>query len=500
MIPVTDQPSLRRRVDGRMLFRRAALALALGLGGALVIRDVVETTHDRLLDGSVLAIAERLGMDEDNEVTVDLPRVALGMLESQAQDRIYYRVSYDGSLVTGYRDLPEVEGRALRPGEVRHWDATMRGAPVRVAAQARWIYGKPEPVVVEVAETRDGRRALHRGLLADLAGLEAGLLGLMGALAWYAIGRGLAPLTRLSAEIASRAAPGAINLQPLDPGSVPREALAPVQAMNVLLERLSQSMGAVRRFTADASHQIRTPLAAARMHLELIRRHYARLPIPPEVGAALDDAQGATWRLENLVRQLLVLARADEQAGEAVPLAPMDLAETVAEIVAERVPHALERGIEIQFERRDETVPILGDPLLAGEIIANLIDNAIRYNRRGGMVIVRVASAPSGGARAEVEDDGPGIPPDERAKAFERFHRITRPGGPEGSGLGLAIVRTLADRIGAAVTLADPTSGTGLLATIVFAPAIYPAEEAAGGVAPALREAHAALHKSRRAS
>ncbi len=98
-----------------MLLPAAAVALALGLGGALVIRDVVETTHDRLLDGSVLAIAERLAVDEDNEVTVDLPRVALGMLESQAQDRIYYSVSYRGQLVTGYRDLPRPASE-LAPG------------------------------------------------------------------------------------------------------------------------------------------------------------------------------------------------------------------------------------------------------------------------------------------------------------------------------------------------------------------------------------------------
>src|SRR5690348_14124291 len=109
----------------RMLLPATVLAVVLGLGGAWVIRGVVETTSDRLLDGSVLAIAERLGVDEDNEVTVDLPRAALGMLESQAQDRIYYSVTYDGALVTGYRDLPQAEVTRLRPGTMYHWDAVM---------------------------------------------------------------------------------------------------------------------------------------------------------------------------------------------------------------------------------------------------------------------------------------------------------------------------------------------------------------------------------------
>lgn len=198
------QPSLRRNLMVRMLLPAAALAVVLGAGGALLIRDVVETTHDRLLDGSVLAIAERLAVDEDGEVTVDLPPVALGMLESQAQDRIYYSVSYNGALVTGYRDLSLANASRMMIGVTRHWDATMRGVTVRVAAQARRIYGKPEPVLVEVAETRNAREALQRRLLGGLGLLEAGLLGLVGVLAWGGISRGLEPLNRLSTEINCR--------------------------------------------------------------------------------------------------------------------------------------------------------------------------------------------------------------------------------------------------------------------------------------------------------
>ena len=208
-----------------------------------MIRGVVETTSDRLLDGSVLAIAERLGLDEENEVTVDLPRVALGMLESRAQDRIYYSVSYGGQLVTGYRDLPRADMSALSDGTMHHWDGMMRGAPVRVAAQVRRLYGKPEPVLVQVAETRDARRALEFQLLGSLAALETILLGLVGVLAWFAIARGLRPLTDLSAEIGHRAAPGAVNLQPLKTTHAPQEALAPVQAFNALLGRLAELDG-----------------------------------------------------------------------------------------------------------------------------------------------------------------------------------------------------------------------------------------------------------------
>jgi two-component system sensor histidine kinase TctE len=454
------RPSLRRRLIAGTLLPAAVLAVALGAGGSLLIHNVVESTHDRLLDGSVLAIADRLAVDEDNEVTVDLPAVALGMLESQAQDSIYYSVSYNGTLVTVYRDLPRADDARMTPGVTEHRNATMRGASVRVAAQARRIYGKPDPVLVEVAETRNARRALEGRLLAALAALEAGLLGLVGLLAWHGIGRGLAPLTRLSAEIDRRAVPGAVSLRPLDAERVPDEALAPVLAFNALLERLDGALAAMRRFTADASHQLRTPLAVLRMHLELARR----AGTDGAAGqAALDDIEGAARRLEHLLAQLIALARADDGAGGFVPEAAFDLAELAAEVVAEQVPQAIARGGDVRFERPEGVVPILGQRLLVGEIIANLVDNAIRYNRAGGTVTVQVSAG-----RIAIADEGPGIPEAERAKVFERFYRVARSGGPEGSGLGLAIVRTLADRLGAAITLHDRPGGPGLRVEVAF--------------------------------
>lgn len=459
-------PSLRRGLMLRMLLPASALAGVLGLGGALVIRDVVETTHDRLLDGSVLAIAERLALDEDNEVTVDLPRVALGMLESQSQDRVYYSVSYRGQLVTGYRDLPRPD-EEVEPGPTRHRDAVMRGAAVRIAARARRVYGKPGAVLVQVAETRDARSSLELRLLGGLVLLEGVLLALVGILTWYGIGRGLAPLDRLSAEIAGRAAPGAVSLLPLDVSAVPVEARAPVLAFNTLLGRLDEVMGAVRRFTGDASHQMRTPLAVLRMHVDLARRHGAGTA--PEGRAALDDIEGAARRLEHLLAQLLALARADEDPG-AIALTEMDLAGIAATVLADHVPRALRAGIEVEYEGPDGPVMVTGHPTLVGEILGNVIDNAVRYAGAGARVVVRVADSGEG-AFAEIEDDGPGIPPEHRETVFSRFYRIARSDGPEGSGLGLAVVRALADRIGAAVTLHDGAGGgPGLRVRIVFPP------------------------------
>ncbi|MGU3388680.1 sensor histidine kinase N-terminal domain-containing protein [Methylobacterium sp. D53M] len=457
-------PSIRRRLLVRMLLPALALALLLGFAGALVIRNVVETTHDRLLDGSVLAIAERLTV-EDGEVSVDLPRVALGMLESQAQDRIYYSVTYGGALVTGYRDLPGLDVDTLPLGVTTHRDGIVRGAAVRIAAQARRVYGKPDPVLVQVAETREARQGLERRLLAGLALAELGLMGLIGALSWYSIDSSLRPLTRLSDAIDRRAVPGAINLQPLDVAGVPREALAPVLALNTLLERLEQAIAGERTFTSDASHQLRTPLAVLRMHVELLRR---LTPGEPAHAAAIDDIDGAARRLERLLAQLIALARADAGAAATDAAAAItDLNDIAARVVTEQVPHALARGGEIVLDRPDGAVPIVGDAFIVGEILTNLVDNAIRYNRPEGTTVVRVRRTETG-ACVDVEDEGPGIPPEVREKVFERFYRVATRDGPDGSGLGLAIVRALADRIGGAVTLGSRVGGSGLVARARF--------------------------------
>ncbi|MFD1627484.1 sensor histidine kinase [Azospirillum griseum] len=466
-------PSLRRRLLTRLLVPLGALAVGLGVGGAALIHGFVQSTHDRVLAGSVLAIAERLAVnDDDGEVTVDLPAVAFGMLESQARDNIYYNVSHRGGIVTGYLDLPTLDPDTLPLNSTRFRDDRYHGHPVRIAAQTRRLYGQSQPILVQVAETTEGRRALEIRLLLWLTVLELALVVGSGVLVWGAVGRGLAPLLRLRRVIDSRSASGSMALVPLPLAVVPREALPLVVAINGLLERLDQSIGAMRRFTADASHQLRTPLAVLRTHLALLRRHGTDTP---EGRAALEDVEGAARRLERLLTQLLALARADEDSPVPPPVETTDLVQTAADIAAEQVPAALACGVDVLFDAPPDDAPRLvnGNAVLVGELLANLIDNAIRYNRPGGSVAVRVigpADAPS----LEVEDDGPGIPADQRDRVFERFFRLpqTAERARNGSGLGLAIVRALADRLGAEVALQDRTDGgPGLRVTVRFRPA-----------------------------
>lgn len=466
-------PSLRRRLLTRLLVPLAALAVGLGVGGAALIHGFVQSTHDRLLSGSTLAIAERLAVgDDDGEVTVDLPTVAFGMLESQARDNIYYNVAMEGGVITGYLDLPLPDIAGMPTNVTVFRDGSYRGHPVRIAAQLRRLYGVAQPVLVQVAETTDGRRALAADLLLWLTLLEVALVVGSGFLVWGAVGRGLEPLGRLRRVIDSRSARGSLALVPLPLAEVPGEVQPLVVAINGLLARLDQSIGTMRRFTADASHQLRTPLAVLRTHLALLGRHGTGTP---EGQAALEDVEGAVRRLERLLTQLLALARADEEAPIASPtLETADLQRVAMDVAAEQVPAALALDVELRFEGLEDrpedrledrprvgSARALGNPVLIGELLGNLLDNAIRYNRRGGTVTVRVLTDPP---RLEVEDDGPGIPATERDRVFERFHRLERRGQPArtGSGLGLAIVRALADRLGAGLRLDDGQGGRGL--------------------------------------
>jgi two-component system, OmpR family, sensor histidine kinase TctE len=454
--------SLRRRLLVSLLVPGLILAVLLGVGGAVLINDVVAATHDRLLDGALLAISERVGVEE-GEVTVDIPLAAFGMLESQAQDSIYYSIVYDGHIVTGYSDLPLDGQLRLAPGKTVYRDAIYKGQSVRLAAQSRWLYGKSKPVLVAIAETTSARRALEHRMLLALALLETALLTVLGVLAWFAVDRGLRPLTDLSDAIDARGVHNALSFDPLDLQSVPTEALAPAIALNALLRRLHDSVGANQRFTADASHQMRTPLAIMQTHLTLARRHIAA---PDIVDTALTELDNAVRRLDRMASQLIALARADESTkSSAEPVC--DLGLVVPELVADRFPHALAAGIEIQVERPDGPILIRSPELLVRELAANLLDNAIRYNHKGGSVDVRIGiDQPV--TRLEIEDSGPGIPAAERARVFDRFYRIPRTDGPQGSGLGLAIVRAICDRIGASITLGDRLEGAGLLVTVEF--------------------------------
>lgn len=458
-------PSLRRHSLRRRLLAWLLLATAV-LGAAALIdtwreaQRMANALADRVLAGSALVIAERASLDDQGLIAIDIPYGALEMLSSAAQDRVFYRVDGPpGRLVTGYDDLPVAPAR---PGaEPAFADSQFRGAPVRVASLARAAStGIDEvPFVVTVAETTNARDALTRAILMRSALRLALMIGGAALIVWIAVSVSLRPLYRLGEEIAARS-PG--DLSPITT-PVPTEIAGLVATVNGFMHRLGAALEAMRNFTGNAAHQLRTPLAVVRTQLALA----ARAPSLPEAQAAAGKGDAGVAHAERILAQLLLLARVD--AGGGGELQRLDLTALARDLTADHIPQAAEAGIDLGFEG-DEPVFVRAEPLLLGEALTNLLSNALNHAGPAVEVTIRVRRA---GAQAllEVEDNGPGIPAAQRHAVIGRFNRAASgdsvPARP-GLGLGLSVVDEIARLFGGRLELVEAAAGQGLLARITL--------------------------------
>jgi len=438
-----------------------AAAILIGVVGATLIADVVRRTNDRVLGGALGAIAETVQV-ERGEVTLDLPAAAFGMLENTERDNVYYRVAVGTDLLTGYADLPAPDPATLAIDVPRYRFARYRDQQIRIAEVRRALPRIDKPVIVQIAETLDNRGALTRRLMLALLIGECVLVGAAALLLRPALGWSLRPLARLRGAVEARDERARPDFSPLDTGPLPSELRPLASAFDRLLAQLDTATVGVRRFTADASHQMRTPLSVLKVQVALARRGS-----DAERREALDEIADVAVRLERLVTQLLALARAEE-AGVSAPLEAVDLREVASAVIARQINQAIRAGVDLVLESDVQTqYMVSGHRTLIFEILSNLIDNGIRYNRRGGMVSVAL-QADDAQIAVVVADDGPGIAPAYREKVFDRFVRLGTANSPEGSGLGLAIVRSAATRLTATVGFVDVDRGTAIV--LRFAP------------------------------
>jgi signal transduction histidine kinase len=336
-------------------------------------------------------------------------------------------------------------------------NATALGyADVRVAGGSWRTYGlQTLDGVIQIAQPLRVRAAFARGAALRVVIPLLLLLPLLGAAIVGVVGNGLRPLRRVATEVQRR---DAHSLTPLATERLPQEVAPLIDALNRLLLRLHAAFQAQRAFVADAAHELRSPLTAVRLQLQLLDRapdEAARREARANLGAAVD-------RAIHLVEQLLTLARSEprEEAGEwsAIPLE-----QATADGIADANALAVARRIDLGLEA--EPAAVQGDRDALRVLVRNLVDNAVRYTPEGGQVRVSTHQQTSG-ATLEVVDTGPGIPPSDRERAFDRFYR--RSNAPEGgSGLGLAIVKAIADRHGAQIRL-DDAPGGGLKVTVAF--------------------------------
>lgn len=402
--------------------------------------ELEELLDSHLAQAAAVLVAQQYDADDD-EHHVDAPQL------HRYASTVAFQVFHQGRLALHSADAPRrplVEDRGRDPGGFH--SVRIDGVHWRVFVTR----GAERDVSVYVGERVASRNAILWAVLRGTLWPMVVALPLLGLGAWWAVRRGVAPLHRLGRQLAQRR-PQA--LEPLALDAADRELVPMLDALNGLFERIDALMGAERRFTADAAHELRTPIAAIRAQAQValaegddeLRRH------------ALNATIAGCDRAARLIDQLLTLSRI-ESAG-ALVTAAVDLAALTQRVVGELAPRSIAKAQTIEF---NATAPALitGDETLLAVLLRNLVDNAIRYSPSGARIVVAVGRSDAG-VELDIDDSGPGLGDVERRRLGERFFRV---GGHEesGSGLGWSIVQRIAQVHGLSVAAESPGKLGGL--------------------------------------
>ena len=404
------------------------------------------------------------------------------LLKADDEDRVFFQVlGQRGEFVAG--DVRpagafRIRCRVRRP-EVRFRDDQVRDETVRVAYL--WLPslgGDGGGPLVQIAETLDKRSRLATEIIKGVILPQFVILPLAVLLVWLALARGIRPLNELQQRIRRREN---TDLSPIEERDVPEEVAPLVSAINDLLQRLDQSVGAQRHFLADAAHQLKTPLAGLRTQAELAERELdAGNGDPKALKHTLQQISLSSQRAAHMVNQLLAMARAEAQE-QTLRHEPVDVAELVRDTVRDFVPKALDKRIDLGYEgpSSEVTAMLQAQPVLLRELVRNLVDNALQYTPSGGAVTARVMPDPFGQVLVlQVEDSGPGVPLAERELIFRPFYRALGT-NVDGTGLGLAIVQEIAQQHDAEIVVGDAHPRTGSAAPGALFTVRFPVKPAA---------------------
>jgi two-component system OmpR family sensor kinase/two-component system sensor histidine kinase QseC len=422
--------SIRLRL---LLSLLAMLALAALAMGALTYRSVLAEA-EALFDYQLTQMALSLR---------DQGAIAAAQADSLADAQLDFVIqiwTVDGRSIYASRAHTDLPARAL-----------LGLADITTATGDTWrTYGvATHERVIQVAQPVRIRQRLATAAALRAAAPLLVIAPLLAVVIWWLAALTLAPLQRVAADVRRR---DIGSLQPLPTGGLPDEVSTLVSALNALLQRLAASLDTQRAFVADAAHELRSPLTALKLQMQLLQR------APDEAGRNEAVAALTTGidRAARLVEQLLALAR-NEPGAPATRTAPVDLAEVARQAVADTLGFATSRGSRVAV-LADAPVSVLGDATALQVLVRNLVDNAVRYAPPAARIEVRVQATPDGSATLQVDDSGAGIPTAERERVFDRFYRRAN-ADATGSGLGLAIVRNIADAHGAQISLGDSPLG-----------------------------------------
>lgn len=453
------QVSIKQRLLILLMGGLCAISAIMFFEARSSARTAANEAYDRALLGSALAILERVLVVGD-KIEVDIPHVALEMLVTDHQDRIYYQVeTQGGEFLTGYNNLPALPSAAKAgPFAPTFYDGVYKGKNIRIGMVQDYV-SSPEistRVIVKVAETTDARDALIAKMVQNAVMRQFILIMVAGLIMWIGISWGFKPLIRLQQSLNRR---NPDELHPIQ-HNVPIEVQSLVGAINNLMERLSESMASMRRFTSNAAHQLRTPLAAIQTQTELA----LKTQNIHDLHDRFEHLKRSTQQSTRLINQLLSLARiGPNETGST--LLPLDLVVVAQKVTMELVPHALENDMDLGFEHDQPTAMMSGNEALLFEATKNLIENAINYCPKKSEITVKVFHHAQQ-ICLEVQDNGPGIEPELQEAIFERFNRGHRNDG-DGCGLGLSIVKEIVERHYGHLTL-DKSSPRGATFRMTF--------------------------------
>lgn len=421
------------------------------------VRRAADAAYDRSLLGALKSIDANVST-ESGGLAVELPYRMFEFFELTASGPVHYRVATaDGLVELGSPDLPAPPA-PLVLGVPQFYDGSYFGTAVRIAAYARELERPAEgsasrQLVIQVAEATQSRDEFRRVFVRRAAFASGLFLVLTVAACITAVVLGLRPLVRLSREVEQRS-PG--ELQPLAEAGLPEDVRPLVAAINQHMQR-THALGAQQRmFLDDASHQLRTHLTTLRMQVDFALREKDA----GEVQATLQALAGELQRATRSTNQLLSLARSESAE---LQQAPFEAGELLRDVARQFLPAAREKGLDLGVEA--EALRAHGDAALLREALANLVANAIAAVPAGSITLR--AAADDAGWSLSVEDTGPGLPPEVRARAGLRFAR-GHAGRGGGSGLGLAIASAIAARHGGALRLESGEDGRGLRATLAW--------------------------------
>jgi len=465
LIEPDGRPSLRRRLLSSLLVPLMLLLIVESLitySGALIYSNHV---HDRGLGDDAMTLAQMLSQED---LGGQISPQARFLLEYAPEGHNYFSVtSKKHGLLAGSPELQATPVAASVDGEPVLTTTTLRTNRQRVrevrAATVR-IPNLNDPqdlLTVTMAETFHDRRQNAREILLLTIPAQALLIASVFFLVLYGVRVGLRQLDPLTARLAAREH----DLAPIGDADVPVEILPLTRTIDGLFARQRGMLALQERFIADAAHQLKTPLAGLRVHVERAQAD----PSPETVNDALQHILRLTQRASRASSQLLALTRAQSpELNESAPPCLLDLAQLIPELLGLRVHDAIAAGVDLGYEGPAGPLWIDGDRISLQEMLDNLIDNSLRYAGRNSVLTVGVAAL-ARGTCLSVEDNGPGVPPAFLERLGERFFRV--PGvTEEGTGLGLAIVQRIAERHHAHVRFLSSTGG-GLRVEVVFPPA-----------------------------